>query len=363
LLDLYRFFLALLVVQAHIPWASGSGPLSQHAVFSFYVLSGFLMTLILNETYGFGPVNFGRFWLNRFLRLYPAYFIVISITALYIAFVSPLTQLHGSVGIPRSAHGWAANLAIFGMAGYEASHVPSIQLIPNAWSLGVELVCYLLLSIYFARSKRRALALLLTGIAITGAELVRVTVQAPPYYDFQNHYGVVQAGLIPFAVGSLAYFHRHSPLFRFSTARFLLLLLLWAGNFALAHVLTYHGFVSGLYVCAAINLFLVPMMFAYDEANPKPRLVKILGGISYPVFVSHILIGTLVFKYTGLSQRGYGLLITALAATIGFSLVLHLAVERNIDTLRAAIKRRHWPSLSMRLHRSAVRATPLQAAE
>ena len=72
MLEVYRFVLALFVVQAHIPWSGGSGPLSQHAVFSFYVLSGFLMTLILNETYGFGAGNCARFWANRMLRLYPA---------------------------------------------------------------------------------------------------------------------------------------------------------------------------------------------------------------------------------------------------------------------------------------------------
>ncbi len=344
LLDLYRFVLAIFVVQAHVPWEGGSGPLSQHAVFSFYVLSGFLMTLILNETYGFGPGHFVRFWTNRFLRLYPAYFIVIAITALHIWLVSPLTQLHGTVGLPEGVYGWIANVTMFGMAGLEISLRPAINFIPNAWSLSVELFCYVLLSIYFARTRQRALALLLIGIVITGTQLIRVTVAAPPNYDMSNHYNVLQAGIIPFAAGSLAYFYRQSALLRFSPARLSLLLLLWAVNCALAHFFAYHQFVSGLYVAVAINVVLVPMMFGYDVANRPARWMKVLGGISYPVFISHILIGTLVVRYSGFLRPGMGLLLATLAATIGFSLLVHLGVERRIETLRAAIKRRRWVS-------------------
>jgi signal transduction histidine kinase len=49
MIDVYRFVLALCVVQGHL-LGSGAPWLAWQAVFSFYVLSGFLMTLILNET-------------------------------------------------------------------------------------------------------------------------------------------------------------------------------------------------------------------------------------------------------------------------------------------------------------------------
>jgi len=352
LLDFYRFVLAVCVVQAHVPWGSASGPLSQHAVFSFYVLSGFLMTLILNHTYGFGPVNFARFWANRFLRLYPAYATVIAITVLHILLVGPLTQLHGLIVLPDNLPDWLANLSMFGIAGFTAAQISTAILIPNAWSLSVELFCYLLLSIYFARSRQRALAMLVGGIVITGAELVRVAVQAPPYYDFQNHYGVLQAGIIPFAAGSLAYFYRGSPWLRFSRAGILGLLVLWAANCILAHVFEFHRYVSSLYVAAVINAVLVPMMFSFDAAHPKHPWTRALGGIAYPIFVSHILIGTLVFHYFGFSRGGIDLLTVTLVATIGFSLAVHFGIERRIESLRAVIKQRQWQSWSIPWRRS-----------
>lgn len=49
--DIYRFILALCVVQGHF-LASGAPWLAWQAVFSFYVLSGFLVTLVLNQQYG-----------------------------------------------------------------------------------------------------------------------------------------------------------------------------------------------------------------------------------------------------------------------------------------------------------------------
>lgn len=344
MLDIYRFVLAVFVVQAHIPWAWPSPQLSWHAVFSFYVLSGFLMTLILNETYGFGARNFARFWANRFLRLYPAYGVVVAITALHIVLIAPLTQLHSTIGLPQSAYGWVANITMFGMAGPEATMRPAVNFIPNAWSLSVELFCYVLLSAWFAKTRRRALALLAIGIVITGAELVRATVQGVPQYDFQNHYGVLQAGIIPFAAGSLAYFHRASPLLRFSRTRFIVLLMLWAANWALAQAFAFHTYVSGLYVAVAINVVLVAMMFDHDSGRTKPAWVRILGGIAYPVFVAHILIGTLVFRHLPFA-RGILLLPATLLATVGFSLAVHLILERRIERLRTVIKRAPWFSL------------------
>ena len=49
-MGIYRFLLALNVVIFHLLDVPAIGPF---AVFSFFVLSGFLMTLIMKETYGY----------------------------------------------------------------------------------------------------------------------------------------------------------------------------------------------------------------------------------------------------------------------------------------------------------------------
>ena len=69
MLGIIRFLLASCVVAFHL---TGKLPfLGQFAVNFFYIISGFLITLILNKTYKFNVISFSA---NRFLRLYPTYF-------------------------------------------------------------------------------------------------------------------------------------------------------------------------------------------------------------------------------------------------------------------------------------------------
>ncbi len=71
MLGTLRLLLAVMVVFSHL-----SGVISHlgvYAVFGFYVLSGYLMTAVLNGTYRF---NARSFWTNRALRLLPIYYMV-----------------------------------------------------------------------------------------------------------------------------------------------------------------------------------------------------------------------------------------------------------------------------------------------
>jgi peptidoglycan/LPS O-acetylase OafA/YrhL len=153
LIDVYRFILALCVVQGHfLGWARGAPWLAWQAVFSFYVVSGFLMSLVLNQDYGFMPSGLVRFAVNRWLRLFPIYYAVIGLTVLYIAFVGPLSQLNHVMTLPSTGTAIFGNLFIVTLAGFGG--LPEMQsLSPNAWSLAVEIFCYFLLAVFFAKSK------------------------------------------------------------------------------------------------------------------------------------------------------------------------------------------------------------------
>jgi peptidoglycan/LPS O-acetylase OafA/YrhL len=76
-LGFYRFVLAAAVIVEHL--AEGTRYVSHtgmFAVFGFYVLSGYLITRVLNDVYDFA---FVPFWSNRFLRLYPPYFMLLGV--------------------------------------------------------------------------------------------------------------------------------------------------------------------------------------------------------------------------------------------------------------------------------------------
>ena len=54
----YRTLLALMVVALHL---GGYRVMGAYAVFGFYILSGYLMTLIMHVSYGYSTSGFGRY--------------------------------------------------------------------------------------------------------------------------------------------------------------------------------------------------------------------------------------------------------------------------------------------------------------
>src|SRR6201995_5837701 len=90
-MGLLRFWLAMAVVFEHTALFMGDpGRFPYHlrllngqtAVQSFYIISGFYISLILNEKY----VGRGSGWLflsNRFLRIYPVYWLMLLLTAIF----------------------------------------------------------------------------------------------------------------------------------------------------------------------------------------------------------------------------------------------------------------------------------------
>jgi peptidoglycan/LPS O-acetylase OafA/YrhL len=335
-IDVYRFILALCVVQGHLlGWGGGAPWLAWQAVFSFYVLSGFLMSLILNQDYGFTAGGLVRFAVNRWLRLFPIYYAVIGLTVLYIAFVGPLNQLNDAITLPSTRAAIFANLTIVTLTGF--NFTPEMQrLSPTTWSLAIEIFCYFLLAVYFAKSRARLFFMLTIGVGVTAAQIFIYFGQ--PQYGFQNHYGVLQAGLIPFALGGLAYFYRGARIYEFSGTKLMVLCGLFAVNFAIGYWSDFHKFVSGLYVVMLLNVLLVPMLFTQTT---KHYWQKILGGLSYPIFVCHWLVATLFVIYVpAIGGRGFMLFAATTVGSVLFSLLLYYGIDRPVQALRNAIKRR-----------------------
>jgi peptidoglycan/LPS O-acetylase OafA/YrhL len=335
MIDVYRFILALCVVQGHLLGRGEiAAPLVWQAVFSFYVLSGFLMSLILNQDYGFTAGGLIRFAVNRWLRLFPVYYAVIGLTALYIAFIGPLNQLNKSITLPSTATAIFANFSIVTLTGFDFA--PQMQrLSPPAWSLAIEIFCYFLLSVYFAKSRSRLLFMLTIGVGIAAVQFGADS--GRPHYDFQNHYGALQAGLIPFALGGLAYFYRSARLFEFSATKLGLLGLLFLANYAVGHWSDFHKHISGLYIAAVLNVALVPMLFTQTT---KYYWQKVLGGMAYPIFLCHWFVATLIAIYVpAIGGKGFMLFAAATVGSMLFSLLLYYGIDRPVQMLRASVKK------------------------
>jgi peptidoglycan/LPS O-acetylase OafA/YrhL len=337
MIDLLRLVLAVLVVQAHL-WAAGQPWLAWQAVFGFYALSGYLMTAILNETYGFKPDGFARFALNRFLRLYPAYYVVLVLTVAALVAGLPISGLNSALRMPADAWSWFTNLALFGQVGFEALQVTEERLVPSAWSVSIELVLYVLLALHFAKSPRNLIYLLSAGILILGATLA--------FYGgdldgsgFLNRYTVLQAGIVPFSLGGLIYFARRSRLFDPSPLVFAAILAAHAVNMALCLGNAGYQMGGGLYISVLINALLIGCLFRVDSLTPRTVFRKTLGGMAYPVFISHWLVGNLVIAAAPiLEARSFLHFVVSLAVTCVLSLLIYLLCDRPLEILRARVR-------------------------
>lgn len=168
-MGLLRWALAMAVCLCHLSAGDDAAwrPLGgEAAVLCFFVISGFYMEMVLSERYTperLGPGYLRRFYLARYLRLYPAFLLVTLV--LLVASLMP-----GRVELPASLRCAEANtpltLATCGLEWFAQLtmlmlNLPSTAhlLIPPGWSLGVEIGWYAIAP-WVSRRKGGVLAVL-----------------------------------------------------------------------------------------------------------------------------------------------------------------------------------------------------------
>src|SRR4051812_32294352 len=122
-----RTILAITVVLAHSPWNNGVAFAGgRNAVQLFYVISGFLIAHVIRTNPAYRSPT--RFYINRALRLYPIYFVVLLLTLL-VTVLKNLRYFDLYTQIPTGAVVWLviANVFLFGQdwimfAGVESGH-------------------------------------------------------------------------------------------------------------------------------------------------------------------------------------------------------------------------------------------------
>ncbi|GAB3292370.1 acyltransferase family protein [Parahaliea aestuarii] len=332
----YRTFLALLVVATHLGGYPGLG---SYAVFGFYCLSGYLMTLIMQRRYGYSGDGVLRYGLNRFLRIFPVYWVSIGLSLALIALLGNefTASYHHAIYRPEGAAQWARNLLLY------FPQMESPRLTPPAWALTVELFFYALIALGASRSPFTSWC----WFAVSVLHHVNVAVLQ---MDSDHWYFSIPAASLPFATGALI-FHYSADISRLtgrlSRWRFACvlaglgagILFNWlfgqvAGGSAKAH------FYVNFLLCAAM----VALLFDCRELPWISRSAdKWLGDFSYPVYLMHYQIGLLaivLFGYAGLTleRPGNALLIIATPLVLATSWGVTVLLERPIERLRARIK-------------------------
>ncbi|WP_417069483.1 acyltransferase family protein [Niveibacterium terrae] len=308
MLSLLRFVFSMFVVLAHLAedvrFFSHWGVF---AVFGFYVISGYLMAVVLNQTYSF---NFAAFALNRSLRLFPAYLLVAAATLLAIVLQPGAGDFHIAWGFDPGARDVLANALIVPFEFVEAP----FKLVPPAWSVAAELINYFLLWLIIARSRKLAIVAVLLALAFHVLSLAQGAGWEARYFPYY-------AAILPFALGACLYFFKGSLAALKEgqvKAGVLVASLVWGANLVLCGFLSRPGgrlFDLFFYLNLAALVVIIGGVVILPVRGKPVRIAKIeklLGDLAYPVFLCHWLVGFEISLYL-LDGQKRGLVLFALS--------------------------------------------------
>lgn len=265
----YRLLLALLVALSHMGVKFWGVNLGVVAVISFFIISGFVMTSLIERHYR-SLDKVGLFYLDRLLRLYPQFIVYFVMSCLVIYFMLP--------GTPQAATLTAKNiltsLPILPL-GFYMYGITLPQILPPAWSLGLEMCFYLLipfLLIYKVRGGFFLASLLVFFVAFIGKIDNDI-------YGYRLLPGV----LFIFLCGSYLYQAKTKELFIVATTTLVAALLFLA---------IMSGAITRLILNAEVTLGIavgIPAVYLLSKLKYHP-IDEFFGNISYGVFLNHFVV-------------------------------------------------------------------------
>jgi peptidoglycan/LPS O-acetylase OafA/YrhL len=345
-----RTLLAISVVLGHSYGVVFVG--ARNAVQLFYVISGFLISYVLVEKKAYACVR--EFYINRYLRLYPIYFVIVVLTLLaYLAGAmlgeDPVlfkvfkdAPLEANLLLTFSnaflfLQDWVMfsgveNGSLVFLVDFSKSEVALWQglVVPQAWTLGVELSFYAIAPFILTR---RAILICLLALSISIRALI-------VYLGFGLNdpwtYRFFPTELALFLFGALA----HQILLPFYKRYFSHIseLLSQSATYFLIAVYSVYWLVPLKDLYKSIFLFsvfvlLLPFLFLFQS---KRRWDKWIGELSYPIYINHFLVIWILSSIgsgIGLSDKIL-LSIFAVLASIAFAIVLKILIADPFEGLR-----------------------------
>jgi len=191
-----RLLLALSVIASHCGLVFGSSFVGGSvAVQSFYIISGFYMTMILNEKYVGRNGSFRLFITNRFIRIFPIYWVVLAASVIFVAGMAWSTGVPAQIfnnyssirtNIVPFTYLSLSNVVIFGQdlafflglnpgsgtiyftSDFWHTHPPlyTFLFIPQAWTLGLELTFYLIAPFILRKGIKTVVTLIILSFLV-----------------------------------------------------------------------------------------------------------------------------------------------------------------------------------------------------
>jgi peptidoglycan/LPS O-acetylase OafA/YrhL len=341
---LLRTTLALMVMVYHL--FIGVLPLGTYAVFGFYIISGYLMTLIMHESYGYTSIGRYSFAINRLLRLYPQYWAAASLSIILIIIMGAdvTTSFHKSIYIPVSIKDVLHNLFMAFTAWYPNSINP--RLVPPTWALTVEIFFYILICLGISKTLFRVKLWLFVSFCYVIFSYVAG-------WGWQARYFPVAAASLPFAIGAAIFFLSKNARFIERFNKFQLsarsLYFLFLSNCLIWIFLSRTNIGSFVEIGFYLNIVFGALLLYSLVRGGKifavnKKIDKIIGDYSYPVYLLHWqsgLIASYVIFGEGFHEfsiRGFISLMFAILIVTALSTMFIYGLDGPIQRVRKRIK-------------------------
>jgi peptidoglycan/LPS O-acetylase OafA/YrhL len=353
-MGLLRTLYALTVVLYHSWPTSFVFVGGENAVQCFYIISGFLISYILVERKSYPSLK--AFYINRYLRLYPIYLFVASLTLIVLlgAHRGSFTEVYRTAPVGALVLLVLSNLLLFGQdwlmfLGVHDQHLVFVtnflhsdvvlyrgQIIHPAWTLGLELSFYLIAPFILPR-RRLIYVLVILSLALRLFFIhLGFGTRDPWTYRF------FPTELALFLLGALAH-QLLLPLYEKMNEPRQKKAAIAGTSFLVAFSLVYFVipipdiykrlFLISIFTC------LVPLTFLFQR---RYRFDSWVGNLSYPIYIGHLLIlwaCSYSLKRAGVVDERV-ISIVCVAASIGFAIFLNQYVAAPFEKLRNKVRAR-----------------------
>jgi peptidoglycan/LPS O-acetylase OafA/YrhL len=357
----YRLLLALLVLLKHF---KATEVFSGLAVWAFFMLSGFLITGILNTRYGFARAGLIEFGVNRTIRLLPTYWVSVAAAAvLIVAFdgVADARLVNSAMALPETPWEWVPSLFILGGTAFGLGRLEN-ALSPSAWAVEVEILMYVCSGWWIARSKAASRITALACLALFPLLwLVSKWLGQQGQAELAGSmtYSFLPAALLPYATGCWLWHLRD----RFwPTARPAMPIAIATLGVVLCGTLVPRFSVTAAFVLSLPMFACLTLLLSRVPRQPRyGRFDTFFGFMSYPVYLMHWVGNYLVVAFAAMTGSqsllftgtGPDLLQTTAAGfsavvviTLGISALVAAWVESPIERQRHRFARRIGASLA-----------------
>tara|TARA_R110000765_G_scaffold413450_1_gene513518 strand:+ start:2254 stop:3189 length:936 start_codon:yes stop_codon:yes gene_type:complete len=281
---IYRTYLALVVVVHHLL----SVPIIGHyAVHGFFILSGYLMTYVMCRSYGYSPLGVKSFAINRFLRLFPSYWVILLLSVLAVLFFGENNSVlyREFIYIPTDIYEWTQNITLIYVDLFPGRVLPRLS--PPTWALTIELIFYFLIALGLSKNKKLTTFWFLISILYMLATHI-----FPLGYSYR--YSIVFAGTLPFSMGAMIFYY-YDDVKKFLHFRFFNvggLFLLITLNFLFSTLLEHfqahkYFFLFSFYFNYLLNALLIISLVENKIPFISRGVDKVIGDYSYPIYLIH----------------------------------------------------------------------------